>query len=58
MPGGIELLIIAIVVIVLFGAKKLPALGRGIGQGIKNFKDETKRNEDTNDRKDDTKKPS
>jgi sec-independent protein translocase protein TatA len=39
MPGGTELIIIAILIIILFGAKKLPGLGRGIGQGIKEFKD-------------------
>ena len=38
MPGGVELLIIAGVVVMLFGAKKLPALGGAIGESIKNFK--------------------
>jgi sec-independent protein translocase protein TatA len=37
-----ELLIILAIVILIFGANKLPELGRGIGRGIKNFKDATK----------------
>jgi sec-independent protein translocase protein TatA len=34
-----ELLIILFIVILVFGASRLPELGRGIGKGIKNFKD-------------------
>jgi len=37
-----ELLIILFVVILLFGASRLPDLAKGIGKGIKNFKDATK----------------
>ena len=37
-----ELLIILVIVVLIFGANKLPELGRGIGKGIKNFKDATK----------------
>jgi sec-independent protein translocase protein TatA len=37
-----ELLIILAIVVLIFGANKLPELGRGIGKGIKNFKDATK----------------
>ena len=33
-----ELLIILLIVIVIFGAKKLPDLGKSLGEGIKNFK--------------------
>lgn len=36
-----ELVIILIIVVVLFGATRLPELGRGIGQAIKNFKKAT-----------------
>lgn len=36
--GPAELGIIALIIIVLFGAKKLPALGSGIGKAISNFK--------------------
>ena len=34
-----ELLIILLIVILIFGANKLPQLGRGIGSAIRNFKD-------------------
>lgn len=38
MPGTMELVIICIVVIVVFGSTKLPQLGDGLGRAIKNFK--------------------
>ena len=38
MPGGWEMVVIAIVILLLFGAKKLPELARGLGQGIREFK--------------------
>lgn len=34
-----ELVIILVIVIVIFGASKLPQLGRGLGEGISNFRD-------------------
>jgi sec-independent protein translocase protein TatA len=37
-----ELLVILAIVFVIFGANKLPDLGRGIGSAIKNFKNEMK----------------
>lgn len=37
--GVPELLIILLIVIVIFGASRLPQLGKGIGQGLKNFKE-------------------
>ena len=37
-----ELLIILLIVILIFGASRLPELGKGIGKGIKNFKDATR----------------
>ncbi len=37
--GFPEILMILLIVVILFGAAKLPQLGRGLGQGIKNFKD-------------------
>jgi sec-independent protein translocase protein TatA len=40
--GMPELLIILVVVFFLFGAKRLPEMGKGIGEGIKNFKDSFK----------------
>jgi sec-independent protein translocase protein TatA len=38
LPGGGELIIILLIAILLFGAKKLPDLGRSMGQSITNFK--------------------
>jgi len=38
-PLGLqELLVILLILVVIFGASKLPALGKGLGEGIKNFK--------------------
>ena len=34
-----HLIVIAVVVLVLFGGKKLPELGKGLGEGLKGFKD-------------------
>jgi sec-independent protein translocase protein TatA len=38
MPGMGELIIILVIVVLVFGANKLPRLGDGIGKAIKNFK--------------------
>ena len=43
--GVPELLIILLIVIIIFGAYKLPQLGKGLGQGIRNFKDSVKGDE-------------
>ena len=37
-PGVLEINIIILVIIILFGAKKLPELARGLGLGLKEFK--------------------
>src|SRR6185369_7456795 len=54
--GGWEIVLILAVVLILFGAKKLPELAKGLGQGIKEFKkasnevtSELQRAADTND---------
>jgi sec-independent protein translocase protein TatA len=39
--GMPELLIILVIILIIFGAGKLPQIGRGLGQGIKNFKEAT-----------------
>ena len=44
--GTGEVVIIAIVVLLLFGGKKIPELMKGIGKGVKNFKDGVKGLED------------
>jgi len=38
MPGGFEMVIIVLVILLLFGAKRIPELARGIGQGINEFR--------------------
>ncbi len=43
--GGPEIIIILIIVLLLFGGKKIPELARGIGKGIRDFKNAT---EDSN----------
>ncbi len=39
MPAGSEWIIIVIAVLILFGAKKIPEFMRGVGRGVKEFKD-------------------
>ena len=34
-----ELLVILVIVVLLFGANRLPQIGKGVGEGIKNFRD-------------------
>lgn len=43
--GMPELIIILVIIVIIFGAGKLPEIGSGIGKGIKNFKDATKDSE-------------
>ena len=40
-----ELIVILLIVFVIFGANRLPGLGRGIGSAIKNFKEGMKEND-------------
>lgn len=40
--GMPELIVILVIIVIIFGAGKLPEIGSGIGKGIKNFKDATK----------------
>ena len=46
MPGGMEWLLIAFVVLLLFGGKKIPELAKGLGSGIKNFKKAVKEDDE------------
>ena len=42
MPGTTELIIILVIVVLVFGVNKLPQLGKGLGEGIRNFKSSVK----------------
>jgi sec-independent protein translocase protein TatA len=42
LPGGPELIIILFVVLLMFGGRKIPELMKGLGQGVKAFKDASK----------------
>jgi len=42
--GATELIIILVIVIILFGASRLPEIGKGIGEAIRNFKKSTSEN--------------
>ena len=44
-----EMLVILVIVILIFGANRLPEIGRGIGKGIRNFKEATKEGADGKD---------
>lgn len=56
--GGTEVMLILAVVLIFFGPKKIPELARGLGRGIREFKDATKeiKNEIEEGVKDDDKK--
>ena len=68
MPSGMELLIIVLIVLILFGGKKIPELAKGLGSGIRNFKKAVKEDDneevataskiDENEKKTDTKSTS
>ena len=59
--GMPELIVILIVILLLFGAKKIPELMKGLGKGVKSFKDgvngiENEINAPLQDKKEETKK--
>ncbi len=49
MPGPMELIVIFLVVLLLFGGKKLPEIGRALGEGIKEFKKAIHGKDDSDD---------
>jgi len=58
--GMPELIVILVIIVIIFGAGKLPEIGSGIGKGIKNFKEATSHekkslDEDKSDKDDSTK---
>ncbi len=54
--GGWEWLILLAIVVLLFGANKIPAIGRGLGEGIRNFKNAFKGGGDGDDKENQDKK--
>jgi sec-independent protein translocase protein TatA len=61
MFGGLgmpELIIILVIILIIFGAGKLPQIGEGMGKAIRNFKKATSEKDDTEPKKiDEDKKP-
>jgi sec-independent protein translocase protein TatA len=51
-----EILLIVVVIAVLFGGKKLPQLGKGLGEGIMNFKNSLKKDSDNKSDEEEEKK--
>ncbi len=54
-PTITQLLIILLIIVLLFGAKKIPELAKGLGSGIKNFKKAVKEDEEDNQSEENTK---
>ena len=54
--GTTELIIILVIVVLIFGVNKIPQLGKGIGEGIRNFKTSLKAGQDESPNKDESKK--
>ncbi len=52
-----ELLVILVIVVLVFGAGKIPQLGKGLGEGIKNFRDAMKEGESGEKKDDGANKP-
>jgi sec-independent protein translocase protein TatA len=55
MLGGMrpmELAVIALIILVFFGAKKIPEMGKGLGEGIRNFKKSIKGDDDKDEKSD------
>ena len=50
-----ELLVILVIVVLIFGAGKLPQLGKGLGEGIRNFRDSMRDGQKGDEKKDETK---
>ena len=58
LPSGSEWVIIALLILLLFGGKKIPGLMKGLGKGVKSFKDGVNEaKEEINKAKDDIEEP-
>jgi len=54
--GPMELILILVIVIVLFGAKRLPSIGEGLAKGIRSFRSNISEQSSDDDKKDESKK--
>jgi sec-independent protein translocase protein TatA len=52
--GPTELILIVLIVVIIFGARRLPELGKSLGEGIKNFKRSISSREKESDSKDES----
>jgi len=50
--GWPQIVLIAVVILLIFGGKKIPELMRGLGSGIKEFKDASKEEDESENKKD------
>ena len=57
MPGPFEIAVIFLVILLLFGGKKLPEIGRALGEGIREFKKAISGANDSGKKNDELKKP-
>ncbi|WP_269226723.1 Sec-independent protein translocase subunit TatA/TatB [Flavobacterium eburneipallidum] len=55
MPGGSEWIIIGIAILLLFGGKKIPELMKGLGSGVKEFKNAAKDDKPADKKEEETK---
>ena len=53
--GPMQIVLVVVVILLLFGGKKIPELMRGLGSGIKEFKDASKEDDIKDDKKDNKK---
>ena len=55
-PGPAEIVVLLLLIVLIFGARKLPEIGRGLGEGIRNFRGSMKElsgsDSDTDEKKD------
>jgi sec-independent protein translocase protein TatA len=55
--GTTELIVILVIVILIFGVNKIPQLGKGLGEGIRNFKSSLKAGQEESQEKNDKNEP-